>query len=744
LQADNTAIVVGASSCGLACALLLAQGGHRVHVLEARADPRGEAGQRALADANHEVAAANLALRRIDIDAAASHFRSAGRTRSSVWGSRNRNLLFDAHSLRFLGRLGVGVGDFSPLREFDTHLGAGQPSIFIRYGSRRPSSGVTRLDAATMVAQRDLAAVATISELEANLREAAERCTNIVIEYGAAVHGCVEEGDRVFAMVGADARSVTGDLLVVADGGGRRALSSALAIERLVSGAERVNTVAYLSGTQGAVLGHRLDEAWIDARATQHGWLVFLNSGRGLLTVNSRRVVGSNAPSAPELAAEAGIDFALAEEPVDFAYRLDRASRFVVGERTLIVGDAACRASPAWAFGAQFALLWAQMVGDFDAASAGADRARRMEALATFCGESERVARMRLEFEQNAIRIVDFAHAGIREASHSAIPENLLSSVDRAELRFRATAPAGGKLDLRLAIDLEKLFGGSSSPDFTAFCRAVGRVEVDGAMNLRFESGAGKSAQTATTPFDYRTSLGTARMAAGNVSVGRNPAGYWTIALAAAELVRTAHAEDGGAAQIERAELRLPDEFVTALLQGMTSRLWALGAMRRQPLCFEMELRPGRFEIGTFALQLRGAPLVRVTVSARDHSARFAFELLRGEATARDFSAFVRRTPLAATRPVRLWQSLLGRFADPLVDIWAAGASRLIRRVDFEVTADGTGSATYVVAGLPVRVSLSQPDVDALVARLFDSRSCERIMRQYQQSVLSASMAPSS
>jgi hypothetical protein len=156
-----------------------------------------------------------------------------------------------------------------------------------------------------------------------------------------------------------------------------------------------------------------------------------------------------------------------------------------------------------------------------------------------------------------------------------------------------------------------------------------------------------------------------------------------------------------------------------------------------------MELRPGRFEIGTFALQLQGAPLVRVTVSTRAHSARFVFELLRGEATARDFSTFVRRTPLAATRPVRLWQSLLGGFADPLVDFWAAGASRLIRRVDFEVTSDGTGNATYVVAGVPVRVSLSQPDVDSLISRLFDSTSCERIMRQYQQSVLSASMAAS-
>ena len=90
------------------------------------------------------------------------------------------------------------------------------------------------------------------------------------------------------------------------------------------------------------------------------------------------------------------------------------------------------------------------VVGDFDAASAGAERARRVEALAAFREECERVASMRLEFEQNAIRIVDFAHAGIREASRSAIPENLLSAVDRTDLRFRATAPGGGKLELRL------------------------------------------------------------------------------------------------------------------------------------------------------------------------------------------------------------------------------------------------------------------------------------------------------
>src|SRR4029078_521900 len=92
--------------------------------------------------------------------------------------------------------------------------------------------------------------------------------------------------------------------------------------DRVEAGAERVETVSFICGTDRELLGHPLREAWIDAQPTRGGWFVFLNGGRGLLTVNTRHVVGPDAPSALRVASEAGVVGDLAALPVGLSYRL--------------------------------------------------------------------------------------------------------------------------------------------------------------------------------------------------------------------------------------------------------------------------------------------------------------------------------------------------------------------------------------------------------------------------------------
>ena len=226
------------------------------------------------------------------------------------------------------------------------------------------------------------------------------------------------------------------------------------------------------------------------------------------------------------------------------------------------------------------------------------------------------------------------------------------------------------------------------------------------------------------------------------MSVQRD-AGCWVIALERADVQRTIEGSpDIAVASLERAELRLPDEFVTVLLQGVGAQLWALGAMQKRPLSYELELRPGIFEIGTFKLQLLGAPLVRVTIGRGRRGARLTFKLLRGQALTESFSSFVRATPIGATQPLRLWQAMLGGFTDPFVDFCAAAASRLVREVNFDINSNGTARATYDVGGVPLSVPMSKHDVRSVLAKLFDAASCERLMRQYQSSMLAARVAP--
>ncbi len=214
----------------------------------------------------------------------------------------------------------------------------------------------------------------------------------------------------------------------------------------------------------------------------------------------------------------------------------------------------------------------------------------------------------------------------------------------------------------------------------------------------------------------------------------RSNAGYWTIAMDRAVLNRTVLSPGrDSVATIESAELLLPDEFVTQTLQDIGPQLWMLGVTRTQPLSFEVELQPGAFEMGPFKLALRGPTLVRATLLREHGAARISLRLARGIAMVENFSAFVRRTPLGATRTLRLWQTMFGPLADPVVDLWGAAASQFVRQVDFDIKPDGTGSATYHASGIPIRFPLSADDVRLLIAKLFDSASCARIMNQYQQ-----------
>jgi 2-polyprenyl-6-methoxyphenol hydroxylase-like FAD-dependent oxidoreductase len=740
---SGTVIVVGASICGLSCALALAQQSRRVRILEARLDPRSERGRRALALGAEQTELANAALERGDDDAAVQHFGSANRSCAAVWGSRQRNLLFDSHSLSYLHSLGVTVDALPSLRALDTHLGAGQPSIRIRYDPRERASGGWRLDAATIIAQRDPVAVSTIANVEGALRDAAEANPQIELRYDAQVVGYEETPTGLTVSHGDAAAAMTTDLLVVADGAGSRSLSRRLGIDRIEAGAESVDIAAFQCDPSSQVLGHSLNEGWLDARATPKGWVVFLCSGAGLLTVNVRRVVEGDSPTALELARAAGVEGSLAEQPADVRYVLDRAARFTAGPRTVIVGDAACRASPVWAFGAQFALLWAQMVADLCASPAATFLKFAPVALAAFSADAQRVANMRLEFERSALRLVDFANPEIRSASSESTAASMMAAIDDLELSFDSIGPHGGSLKLRLGMKLDDLVGASRSADLAAFCRSVGRVHFEGLFDLHFDGGRGESKPTKSGSTHYRTDLETIRLSDGSVSMKRSNAGYWTIAMNRAVLNRRVLSPGrDSVAIIETAELLLPDEFVTQTLQDIGPQLWMLGLTRTQPLSFEVELQPGAFEMGTFKVALRGPTLVRANLLRERGTARISFRLARGMATVENFSEFVRRTPLAATRTLRMWQTMFGRFADPVVDLWGAAASQFVRQVDFDIKPDGTGSATYHASGIPIRFPLSADDVRLLIGKLFDSASCARIMNQYQQRLVAARVAP--
>ena len=741
----NTVLIAGAGICGLATALALARQGRAVQVFESRRDPRGP---RCAASARRSVrlaAAAGRVAQRGDAKRAQRLFDAAARASSGLWGQRHRNLLFDHHSVDYLRQLGVATDRLPPITSFDTHLGPGQPSVSIRYGERRSRNGSGRLDAATIIAQRDPVSAPAIHDVETLLLEAAEAHPNIHVRFDVQTGGYEESGERVRLQLDDEAQhQVDGAMLILADGGGRRSLSRRLGIERIEVGREAMNIASFQCDPDDDVLGHSLGDAWLAAHTTPQGWVVFLCSGKGRLTVNTRRVVDSESATGLDIARRHGVRGDLLEQPADFQYALDRTGEFVIGDRVFLVGDTACRASPIWAFGAQFALLWSQMIADLCKSGPVDECGPPVAELARYRAEAARISRMRLEFESSVIELVDYTNAGVREVSDIAMSENLFAALDEVELHFNAASPCGGGLDLRLGINLEALIGASDKPDLSAFCQAVGRFDIDGAMALEFDGkGNGRAQAMGDRAMHYRTRLEDIRMGDGQLQIRRDPAGYWSLTMENVHLQRRVR-ESGSdtSAGIASAQLRLPDEFVTDLLKQMGPRLWALGAIRRRPLQFDLALAPGLMTLGSFQLRLHGQPAARVTLQREHTGSRFRFELRRGSASVVDFADFVRQSSLSATRLIRGGQRLFGGLVDPFINAWSTGASHFVRRVDFKLNADGRGTAIYYVMGVAVPVPMTEHDVQQLIGELFNSQSCEQIMRQYQDRLVAADIAP--
>src|SRR4029078_9893866 len=135
------------------------------------------------------------------------------------------------------------------------------------------------------------------------------------------------------------------------------------------------------------------------------------------------------------------------------------------------------------------------------------------------------------------LRLVDFTTAATRDESDNALAQNLLAALDRAELDFKAVDSRGGRLGIRFGVDLRQLFRDRRTTDVSTCGRAVGRVDVDGVLDLEFDRGGGKSTQTRATPLDYRTRVGAARVERGTVSVRRDTEG-WALRVEALALQR--------------------------------------------------------------------------------------------------------------------------------------------------------------------------------------------------------------
>ncbi len=732
------AIIIGAGTCGLASALAIARQGWRVEVLERRRDPMSPQGRRVTRARERLLKSANAALR--SGEAATRAFEKAHALGASQWGSRAQIVILDTHSLRFLSGLGVDVSRFPMLRTIDVSLGLDLPALCVRFDERTAGAASAELDPEGVIMQRDLAAQPTIFQLEESLRRAVEKEPEVRVTFGAEATAREEASGEVTVTYAENgSRRVSGQLLVIADGGGEKSFSRLIGIPRAQISKESLQFAVFRTKRDEQPLRGAAREAFGHWSMSREGWTALLGNGE-VVTVGIRRGRGPSSDSSAHVHGKRGHDDAELLEPMSaIDCGIDRATRFTDGRRTVLAGDAAIRGTPVFALGVQYALLWAKMCADMAAASQRGEGT--LPKLHSYALRGEQVARQRLDFESASNAFLDHSSTGARALSEVAASEEVLSRIRDVRIDFRARG-GGGLLRLKVAVELGDL-GELGCPEMMSL-RPLGSTELEAVLDLSFENEVATARLTPACPLRIRTEIETILICAGTLSLEHCDASYWEIrcenVLAHRVLNSKGQPADGStqsiSTPIECFRLQLPDAFIDAAAQCMPARLARLGIIEAEPFIAEIEFRSGKImDWGTFRVRLGGEPRMRLTLSKSPTGRpRLSLEMLRGFGQPIEFTRFARRTPLRVSRWIGALSRLTGGTIDGLIDGWAALLGSMVRRVDFDLREDGSAIATYASV-LSVPFMLSARDVSRLRGDLFSSRALAGLMAQYQHGV---------
>lgn len=712
-------LIAGAGVCGLSAALALAARGMTVRVLERRLDPDSPAGRAALAHAATAHAQATRMLA-AGSDARALFRRSAG-ARAAVWGTRRRNVLIDSWALGYLARLGVNPGVLPAIARMSIDWGPGAPCVTAHYAGPVDYPASAILGATDLVFRRDWAAQPTLAVLERALRTACDATDRISIAFGCDITGIDTDARGVYVSAqcegdsdgdsAGDGRGQRGAALVIADGGGQHSVAHLCGVTRETVFREALQIAVFASTREdiGAV-GH--------GGLVDGGWAGIADNG-DIATVQYAVPGAGDRAAAYQWGRDNGLTGAVLEYAVDIDSRIDHATDLFPAPGVLLAGDAAARGSPLFGLGAQYGILWAELIAERLAAprpavavnnaaardattlrrTFEADCMRALEQLVSRCGRpTDRPA------DRPADRLAGWLTAADAVACLDDLRVNLLP------------AARGARLDLDLVLDWSRLRTRSELPG--GAISGLGRCRLEARLELDFVACGFRATLGERHRLIFTSALESISVIDGMLSWLRNDAGDWCVQVEDAVIRRT-HGNSGAVTEraYRRFEIALPAALCSAVLDRVAARLVAADVVLPLVIRSRFTLRAGAtMTFGPCGIQAARTSTFSSCFEGRGaDGARWVIDL--GDGRIRPFGLL--RAPLAALTPTRALTDAGDGIGAALADAGARLAARTLKRI--VLTFDERGGSVRYVGTTSVTLPLSPGDVAALTRMLLDT-----------------------
>ena len=723
-------VIVGGSLAGLSAAILLAEQGREVVVLEGRLDPRSEAGQAAIAQAAELFGQADSA-RQAGHDATRLE-KEAQASLSRTWASRNRSIDLDRFSVDWLQSHGVDVSGFPVMRYLD--LAEHQRhdlKVSARIGKRLTTLPVKRLDLATMVFQRDISHQPLISQVEQALYAAAVKHPKVRVVFDAKVTSHRETPTGVELGLGND-KALAAAQVVVADGGGNGSVTELLGVGRDERARELLATVVIKVDKSADVLGHRASDAGSTGKLIDGGWVGINSSGDGYLAVNVRGTPGKPPQDPLEVARKAGIRGRVASAPSTFAAPLDAARDFVVGSRTFLIGNAAVRGSPMLGLSGQLAFLSSQTLTD--AFARGGKHGPSADAIERFRRTMKKSAEDLLDFEADTMRLMDGAEARTLPMSQVLASPKLLGAISRSDVDYDRR---DGRLVFDLRLDSSRLSDGND-----LYAKA-GRIVLAGDVPARVAEGGVVLEPSAQRPIRLVTDLETINLTSGTCSIEQRR-GDWHLVWRNVVMEREATTADGerraSRMTVDHMDALLPGPVVDTLLAGLEpGKLPKVGG---GPLTVTAQLRSCSLDFAGKLISLHDNPEVVTAYDKTDGGATtIGMTFKRGSMTldnAGDYNMQAKPSIGLATIG-RFWQSIpiTGKLiATPLIS--AVTRAYKVHQATFLIRPDGSARAqydgTWLGNRMPMGFDLEARDIERFLGDL-DAQAVGGLSRSLQSAL---------
>jgi 2-polyprenyl-6-methoxyphenol hydroxylase-like FAD-dependent oxidoreductase len=701
--------IVGAGVCGLAAAITLAREGRDVEVLERRIDPKSKEGRRGLHLAEAMRARGNE--KRARGADASSEFNAARAMRAKVWGTRVRAVLVDVRAVQYLEALEVDTSALPKVRSMRIGLGEGEPAIDVRVGERKFRPSLDALDPKPLTVGRDFAVACMLAEVEALLRDAVAKLSNVTIRFESEVVDCQprDDGPSV-CWHGVDGERVTRcSVVILADGGGGRAFSRWLGERHTLV----ENTMHYAVFEEPTADSTASRDAVAVLERNSFGLAGFVFAGAytatGVLALGeaSGQLVPSGFADAPVM-----------DDAQEIMTPIDRARQMVHGD-VLLAGDAAARGSAALGLGVAYALLWARTVSRHVLRGPEAPDHKRYERAALAIADG------RLAFEAASMELLALWNAGLWRMAEAVMSRAVVACLDRLFIRTRAD----GGVDVDFAVDFARMMdapeAGEHQPEAHLLCH-FGVIELKADLKWSLSGKAFVATVTAERPIILMLADQELRVVEGRVALARSAAG-WEFILMNAQVHRhrsRLHSAPDTQALIEDLTIALPEQFIDRLSAALPAALCGLGDGVTAPVIIELGFpNDVDLELGPLRLRLAGATTLVLRAGTSGHEgALVTIDVTSGALVPLSITEFAHDSRL---RSVRWLSSLSGSTQgafDGVVDVCAAVAAGSVDRVSFLMNHDGSAVA-YFKGVISAPVFLSSSDVTSVFRDLLGSNA---------------------